>query len=108
MANLAPDAELMLFSGVLVFGFLAGLARTLRNGNYKSLGHSLSVAAVSGFLAFGVTSVIFRPPYENVWGTLGCGTLIGLLGRDVTDKVIMAALKKLGLTDGRNDEPDTR
>lgn len=75
------------FFSVWVVSALAGCFRCIRNGDFKSIGHTVSVSGVSGFLGFGVVSLFvgnldaadFNGPY---W--LGVASIIGLAGKEQT------------------------
>ena len=78
----------------------AGLCRTFRNGDYKSVLHCISVALVSGFLGLFTTSVVFKQPTrEEYLFVIGVAGMIALAGRELTDGIVIRILKKAGLID---------
>jgi len=78
--------------------FVAGLSRCVRNGDYHSPFHSVSVGMVSAFLGLAITSIAFGVPEEDQYGySLGIGVLVSLAGRELTDNAIVKTLAKLGL-----------
>ena len=77
--------EIFYYCGVVALASLAGASRCIYNGNYQSLGHCVSVAALSGILAFGVV-VFYGGDIRNAgfdfWRNLGLSVFVGLLGRE--------------------------
>jgi hypothetical protein len=78
---------LLYFIFIWLVSALAGAFRCVRNGDYKSVSNTVSIAGVSGFLGFGVVSIFigdiysagFNGPY---W--LGIASIIGLAGKEQT------------------------
>jgi len=78
--------------------FVAGTSRCIRNGDYQSIPHSISVGMVSACLAIAVTSIVWGRPEQVSHGyAVGTGVLIALAGRELTDKTIVFALKRMGV-----------
>ena len=73
------------FVSVWLVASLAGISRCVRNGDYKSMAHLISVASVSGFLGLGVVSLIARDyDHDEFNGVffIGVSAIIGLGGKE--------------------------
>ncbi len=78
------------FATIWIVAALAGVSRCVHNGNYRSLGHTCSVAGVSGFLGLGVVAMLcgdyFRDDFDTVY-YLGVSSVIGLAGKEQTELI---------------------
>lgn len=78
------------FATVFTVAALAGVFRTVRNGDYRSVSHCIGVAGVSGFLGFGVVALVAgdhsRTDFNPVW-YLGVSAIIGLAGKEQNEMI---------------------
>lgn len=73
------------FISVWLVSALAGCFRCVRNGEFKSIGHTISVAGVSGFFGLGVVcicSVDVNDPGFNGSYYIGIASIAGLAGKE--------------------------
>lgn len=78
--------------------FLAAFFRAIRDGDYRSYCHGLSLGATSGFFSFGVVAVLrdYSPgDGGGHWYYLGIAALIGLLAKE-QDKIAKTLLSNVG------------
>jgi hypothetical protein len=80
--------QIKFLATVWAIGSLCGVSRSIHNGSYRSWTHCGSVGFVSGFLSFGIISIMandigsvdFNPIYY-----FGVATIVGLAGPEQTE-----------------------
>lgn len=105
--------ELIFYGLCFLLGSAAGLFRTARDNDFLDLWNLVNISVVSGFLSFSVISILYRW-FGNGSGDefyfLGVASLLGLLGKDLQQKVIASLLDyvsgKFGLPKERDNVPD--
>lgn len=78
------------------FAALAGMARTIRNGQYAGVAHTASVGVLAGLIGFSAAAVYVGNDYSS-WNPVGLAvaSLTGSLSREVTDLFVKHILGKL-------------
>ena len=85
------------YAGVWCIGFTTAFVRVLRDDDYKSLVHCLSVASASGFFCFAVVSIANGDNTSDAggsWYWLGVAALMGLAVKE-QDAVARTVLSKV-------------
>ena len=77
-------------------GFLTGVARAIRNGEYRSIAHSVSVGILAGSMGFSVCAVYFRgvSPGDDFTG-LALSSMVGSIAREIHEAIARKILAKL-------------
>lgn len=73
------------YSALFTVGFICGVSRTLRNGDYEGLAHCLSVGLFAGCTSCAVVAVFAGDPANFVDRTFfywGVAAFIGLSGKE--------------------------
>ena len=89
--NALGQDQIVFYGLCFLLGSAAGLVRTARDNDYLNLWNLINISMVSGFLSFSVISVYVYwsgglPGNEFYF--LGISSFIGLLGKDLQEKVI--------------------
>jgi hypothetical protein len=85
------------YSAIWLIGFTTAFVRVLRDDDYKSLVHCLSVASASGFFCFAVVSIANGDnpgDASRSWYWLGVAALMGLAVKE-QDAVARSILSKV-------------
>jgi len=91
--QILETAEAYFYGLCFVLGSLAGLFRTARDNEYVDIWNLINITMVSGFLSFSVVAfyISWSGDYVNhEFYFLGVASLVGLLGKDLQEKIIMA------------------
>jgi hypothetical protein len=85
------------YATVWLIGFTTAFVRVLRDDDYKSLVHCISVSSASGFFCFAVISITGDDNVNDIsrnWYWLGVAALMGLAVKE-QDAIARALLSKI-------------
>lgn len=96
--------EVLWFAAVWIFGFAAGVSRSIRDCKPFSCTDCIACGLVSGFLAFAVVTLLLPARFRGTAPALGVSSLVGLGGKELTGLIVNTAVKRLGLVDKEDNE----
>lgn len=77
-------------------GFSTGVARAIRNGEYRSIAHSVSVGILAGSVGFSVCAVYFRESSPgNDFTGLALSAMVGSIAREIHEAIARKLVAKL-------------